>query len=97
MLATIKSNSYGPFSENMRNPAMRFGGAPGERLPNASYKNSGNGHHLNHGHGESLDAGFLLLDASLRPIYASEEGLAILAYPRVPPKNKGFGDFLLSR
>ncbi len=44
-----------------------------------------------------MAAGFLLLDASLRPIYASEEALAILAYPGVPSKNKGFDDFLQSR
>src|SRR6266566_1229127 len=81
MLVSGKSNSSRLFLENLRNPTVRFGGALGERLPNAIDKNSGNGHHLNRGHGESLPAGFLLLDASLRPIYASEEALAILAYP----------------
>jgi DNA-binding CsgD family transcriptional regulator len=44
-----------------------------------------------------MAAGFLLLDASLRPICASEEALAILAYPGVPPKNGSFGNFLQSK
>ena len=30
------------------------------------------------------DAGFLLLDASLRPIYANQDALRILCYPRAP-------------
>ncbi len=97
MSATIKSNSYGPFRENLRYPAVRFGGVPADRFPHAIDENCGNGHVSSNGHGESLTTGFLLLDASLRPIYASEEALAILAYPEVPPKNKGFGNFLLSR
>ncbi len=97
MLATRKLNSSGLFSEQLRTPSVRFGAVPAERFPNAIHKSSGNGHHLSHGRGESLAAGFLLLDASLRPIYASEEALAILAYPGVPSKNKGFDDFLQSR
>ncbi len=103
MFAMRKSNSSGPFWEKLRNPSVRFGGAPGERFPIAIGQSSGNGHvssnrHVsNNGHGESLAAGFLLLDASLRPIYASEEALAILAYPEAPSKNKGFDNFLQSR
>jgi len=62
-------------------------------LPDAIDENSGNGHVSSNGHGESLAAGFLVLDASLRPIYASEEALAILAYPGVPPKNKALATF----
>jgi DNA-binding CsgD family transcriptional regulator len=76
---------------------MRFGGVLGERFPNAIDKSSGNGHRLSHGRGESLAAGFLLLDASLRAIYASEEALTILAYPGAPPKNGSFDNFLQSR
>ena len=41
--------------------------------------------------------GFILLDTSFRLIYATEEALAILAYPRVPANNKGFENFLQSR
>ncbi len=44
-----------------------------------------------------MTPGFLLLDASLQPIYASEEALAILAYPEVPSRNKDFGNTLQSR
>src|SRR5437667_12855164 len=97
MPATGKSNSSRPFPDKLRNLSVRFGGVPVEHFPHATHKNSGNGHVSSNGHGESLAAGFLLLDASLRPIYASEEALPILAYPEVPPKNKGFGNFLLSR
>ena len=97
MLATRKLNSSGSFSEQLQNPSVRFGGVLGERFPNAIDKSSGNGHHLSHGRGESLAAGFLLLDASLRPIYASEEALAILAYPEVPSKNKDLGNSLQSK
>ena len=97
MFATRKSSSSGPFWEKLRNPSVRFGGAPAERFLIAIGQSSGNGHVSSNGHGESLAAGFLLLDASLRPIYASEEALAILAYPEVPSKNKGFDNFLQSR
>src|SRR5437773_11797010 len=97
MSATIKSNSYGPFRENLRYPAVRFGGVPADRFPHAIDENCGNGHVSSNGHGESLAAGFLLLDASLRPIYASEEALAILAYPGVPSEHKGFDNFVQSR
>ena len=103
MFATRNSSSSGQFWEKLRNPSVRFGGAPGERFPIAIGQSSGNGHvssnrHVSsNGHGESLAAGFLLLDASLRPICASEEALAILAYPEVPSKNKGFDNFLQSR
>src|SRR5437016_11403018 len=96
MLATGKSNSSRPFPDKPRNPSVRFCDVPVERFPNAIDKSSGNGH-LSPRREETMTAGFLLLDASLRPIYASEEALAILAYPEVPPKNKGFGNFLLSR
>jgi len=97
MLATEKSNSSRPFRNKLRNLTVRFGSVSGDRLPRTIDKNSGNGHVSSNGHGESLAAGFLLLDASLRPIYASEEALAILTYPGVPSKNKGFDNFLQSR
>src|SRR5213083_1368002 len=97
MLATRKLNSSGSFSDQLRNPSARFGGVLGERFPKAIDKSLGNGYHLGHGRGETLAAGFLILDASLRPIYASEEALAILAYPEVPSKNKGFDNSLQSR
>ena len=97
MLATRKLNSSGSFSEQVRIPSVQFGGVLGERFPKAIDKSSGNVHHLSHGRGESLAAGFLLLDASLRPIYASEEALAILAYPEVPSKNKDLGNSLQSK
>ena len=97
MFATRKSNSSGPFTDKLRNASVRFGGVPVEHFPHAIHKNSGNGHVSSNGHGESLSAGFLLLDASLRPIYASEEALAILAYPGVPSNHKGFDNFVQSR
>src|SRR6266568_6910445 len=97
MLATGKSNSSRPFPDKLRNPTVRFGNVLVERLPNAIDKSSGNGHHLSHRREETMTAGFLLLDASLQPLYASEEALAILAYPEVPSKNKGFDNFLQSR
>src|SRR5205809_4388066 len=96
MLATRKPNSSGSFSGQVRIPSVQFGGVLGERFPKAIDKSSGNGHHLSHGRGESLAAGFLLLDASLRPLYASEEALAILAYPGVPSK-KDLGNSLQSK
>jgi len=96
MLATRKLNSSGSFSEQVRIPSVQFGGVLGERFPNAIDKSSGNGHHLSHRRGETLAAGFLLLDASLRPLYASEEALAILAYPGVPSK-KDLGNSLQSK
>jgi DNA-binding CsgD family transcriptional regulator len=95
MLATRKLNASGPFPERLQNPSVPFGAVLGERFPNTFDKNSGNGHHyLNHSRGESLAAGFLLLDFSLRPIYASEEAVAILAYPEVPSKNKDLANSL---
>jgi len=45
---------------------------------------------------ESTTTGFLLLDASLRPIFANEEALVILAYPGVPSK-QGFNNIVRSR
>src|SRR6266576_1128796 len=96
MLATGKSNSSRPFPDELRNPSVRFGDILVERLPNAIDKSSGNGH-LSHRREETMTAGFLLLDASLQPIYASEEALAILSYPEVPSRNKDFGNSLQSR
>src|SRR5947209_1246641 len=96
MSATGKSNSSRPFPDKLRNLSVRFGGVPVEHFPHATHKNSGNGHVSSNGHGESLAAGFLLLDASLRPIFASEEALAILAYPGVPSK-QGLNNFVQSR
>src|ERR1051325_257149 len=97
MLAARQLNSSGSFSEQLRNPSVRLGSVLGQRFPNALDKNSGNGHDLGRGREESLAAGFLLLDASLRPIYASEEALAILAYPEVPSKNKDLGKSMQSK
>jgi len=97
MLATRNPTLSGPATEKLRNPSLRFGGVPAKHFHRAIDKSSGNGHASSNGHGESLAAGFLLLDSSLRPIYASEEALAILAYPGVPSKNKGFDNFLQSR
>jgi len=97
MLATGKSNSSRPFPDKLRNPTVRFGNVLVERLPNAIDKSSGNGHHLSHRREETMTAGFLLLDASLQPIYASEEALAILSYPEVPSKNKDLGNCLQSK
>jgi DNA-binding CsgD family transcriptional regulator len=34
------------------------------------------------------DAGFLLLDSSLRPIYANQDAVRILCYPQVPKPSK---------
>ena len=34
------------------------------------------------------DAGFLLLDSSLRPIYANQDAVSILCYPTVPKPSK---------
>src|SRR6267378_970671 len=97
MSGTRKSNSSRPLPDRLRNVSVRFGGVSADHFPHAIDKNSGNGHVSSNGHRESLAAGFLLLDASLRPIYVSEEALAILAYPGVPSKNKGFDNFLQSR
>ena len=97
MLATRKSNASGPFPEKLRDPSVRFGVVPAEHFPHAIDKSSGNGHVSSNGREESLAAGFLLLDASLRPLYASEEALAILAYPGVPSKTNVFGNSLRTR
>ncbi len=97
MLATRKSNSSGPFPEKLRNPSVRFGAARAEHFPHAIDMSSGNGHVSNHLQAESLGTGFILLDACFRLVCASEEALAILAYPRVPSENKGFENFLQGR
>jgi len=97
MLATRKSNASGPFPEKLRDPSVRFGVVPAEHFPHAIDKSSGNGHVSSNGREESLATGFLLLDASLRPLYASEEALAILAYPGVPSKTNAFGNSLRTR
>jgi DNA-binding CsgD family transcriptional regulator len=34
------------------------------------------------------DAGFLLLDSSLRPIYANQDAVSILCYPKLPKSSK---------
>ena len=97
MLLTRKANSSGPFPEKLRDRSVRFGIVPAEHVPHAIDKSSGNGHvSSNEGEGSSA-AGFLLLDASLRPLYVSEEALAILAYPGVPSKTNGFGNSLQAR
>jgi hypothetical protein len=97
MLATRKSNSSGSLPEKLRIRSMHFGVVPTGHSTYAIHKNSPNGNVSSNGDGESMAAGFLLLDASLRPICASEEALAILAYPGVPPENGSFGNFLQSR
>ena len=96
MSAIRKLDSSGPFPDNLRNPSVRFGGVSADHLRHAIHKSNGNGHTPGNGHGESTTTGFLLLDASLRPIFANEEALAILAYPGVPSK-QGFNNFVQSR
>jgi DNA-binding CsgD family transcriptional regulator len=91
-----KVNSSGPLPDNLRNPSPRFGGVSADHFRHAIHRSNGNGHTPGNGRGESPTTGFLLLDASLRPIFASEEALAILAYPRVPPQ-QGFENFVQSR
>jgi DNA-binding CsgD family transcriptional regulator len=93
MLATRKLNSSGPFPDN---PSVRFGGVSAGHFRHAIHKSTWNGHTPGNGHGEPPTTGFLLLDASLRPIFASDEALAILAYPEVPSK-QGFNNFVQSR
>lgn len=97
MFATRKSNSSGPFPERLRDPSGRLGGVPPQRFPHAINKSSGNGHVSSNEREGSAAAGFLLLDTSLRLLYASEEALAILAYPGVPSKTKAFGNSLQTR
>jgi DNA-binding CsgD family transcriptional regulator len=96
MLAMRELNSPGPFPDNPRNPSVRFGGVSADHFRHAIYKSNGNGHTPANGHGESTATGFLLLDASLRPIFVSEEALAILAYPGLPSQ-QGFNNFVQSR
>jgi len=96
MLATRKVNSSGLFPDNLRNPSVRFGGVSADHFRHAIHKSNGNGHTPGNGHAESPTTGFLLLDASLRPIFASEEALAILAYPGVPSE-QGFNNFIQIR
>jgi len=97
MLATRKLGLSGPSTEKLRNPSVQFGGVLAEHFPHAIDESSRNGHASSNGREESPAAGFLLLDASLRPIYTSEEALAILAYPGVPSENKSFDHFLQDR
>ena len=97
VLATGKSNSSRPFADEPRNLSGRCGGISADHFPHTIDKNSGNGLVSSNGHGETLAAGFLLLDTSLQLMYASEEALAILAYPIVPSKNKRFDNFLKSK
>jgi DNA-binding CsgD family transcriptional regulator len=42
----------------------------------------------------SHSAGFILLDAFLRPLNADEEAVSILSYPEIPRRSKRFDDFL---
>ncbi len=89
-----KLNSLEPFPDKLRNPSVRFGGVSDDTFGHAIHKSNGNGHR--NGHVESTTTGCLLLDASLRPIFANEEALMILAYPGVPSK-QGFNNFVRSR
>jgi DNA-binding CsgD family transcriptional regulator len=91
-----KLNSSGPFPDNLRSPSVRFGRVSADHFRHAIHKSNGDVHTPGNGHGELTTTGFLLLDASLRPMFASEEALAILAYPRVPPQ-QGFNNFVQSR
>jgi DNA-binding CsgD family transcriptional regulator len=97
MLATRKLSLSGPSTEQRRNPSVQFGRVLAEHFPHAIDESSRNGHASSNGREESPAAGFLLLDASLRPIYTSDEALAILAYPGVPSGNKSFDNFLQGR
>lgn len=47
--------------------------------------------------GHSSSAGFLLLDASFRPLYANQEALAALTYPGNASKNNNFDTLLEAR
>lgn len=49
------------------------------------------------GRANSDSPGLLLLDSFLKPIYASEEAVAILGYPESPLKNGHLGAFLARR
>ncbi len=97
MLATRKSNSSGPFPDKLRNPSVRFGGVSSDLFAHAIHKNSGNGHDSSRGRQESQGVGFLLLDATLRPIYANEDALAILSYPGFPSRIKGSDNSLQNK
>ena len=97
MLAARKSNSSGPFPDKLRNPSVRFGGVSSGLFPHAIHKNSGNGHDSSRGRQESQGVGFLLLDATLRPIYANEDALAILSYPGFPSRIKGSDNSLQNK
>jgi len=96
MSAMRKLNSSGPFPDNLRNPSVRFGGVSPDHFRHTMHKSNGNGHSPNNRHVEPTTMGFLLLDASLRPIFANEEALVILAYPGVPSK-QGFNNMVRSR
>src|SRR5260370_1648181 len=91
-----KLNSSGSFPDHLHNPSVRFGGVSGDHFRHAIHKSNGNGHTPGNGHGQSTCPGFLIPDASLRPIFANEECLVILAYPGVPCK-QGFNNFVQSR
>ncbi len=95
-LAMRKLNSSGQFPDNLRSPSARFGGVSADHFRHATHKSNGNGHIPGNGHVESTTTGILLLDASLRPIFANEEALVILAYPGVPSK-RGFNNSVQSR
>jgi DNA-binding CsgD family transcriptional regulator len=96
MFAMKKLNPSGPFPDNLHNPSVRFGGISADQFRAAIHKSNGNGHTPAGGQGESTTTGFLLLDASLRPIFANKEALAILAYPGIPSK-QGLNNFVRSR
>src|SRR5204862_7438870 len=96
-LPTGKPHSSRQFADEPLNLSGRCGGISADHCPHTIDKNSGNGLVSSSGHGETLAAGFLLLDTSLQLMYASEEALAILAYPIVPSKNKRFDNFLKSK
>jgi DNA-binding CsgD family transcriptional regulator len=91
-----KVSSSGPFPDNLGNPSVRFGDVSAYHFRHAIHKSNGNGHTPGYGHGESTTTGFLLLDASLRPMFASDEAMAILAYPQVLPQ-QGVNNFVQSR
>ena len=69
--------------------------------PGTSLRNGAEGTNekkgLQSGSAPADSAGFLLLDASLRPLYANQEALSALSYPANPSKSSGPDSLLDSR
>lgn len=96
MLGVRKSGST-RLPQKLPNPSALFERAPAERFVNTVNQNSGNGQGFWRARGEMNTSGLLVLDASLRPIYASEEAVAILVYPRAPSNRRTFDNYLKNR